>query len=491
MARHSRLTTTTSAVLVGLGLLMVFTLVVVHRSSQGNLYSKKDLQQTTNKTKSSIISSTKISHNNNNEESVLAAPHGVIFYDLNATLAETYVRNSIGPAVLNSTSHGYNPLQNCSVTTRFRLNIPSTSSSSPSSSDNTQSTTQSQQPWILQTFDSRGVAKSVGGDELYVIWKAQNGDQAVAWAHDRHDGTYELEFVQPPIRNQQQPIQSAEKGKLSIFYDYSCGIGALAPPFKDNYTRAGEVQTVVIQKGVVRPPVRQFQEPNRDYAMDLSQYDFVYFFGDSMIHQLCRRFESNLYWNDRMFYQENVAQSLTTAEDVDTMLQKLRDWHGGNLTNTNNAGGKPSKIAVVTGSSLWEILRGHTDPGYHRHVAACRSFVTRFRQIYPGVDLYWKSPSALHFHKLRILRADPNVLLLERARYMSQALPYRMYQLQKALMKELQVPFLDLYEAYYLSGPWTRTRWDARHFKDEISALLLSYYWRGLDVTGAYERLSG
>jgi hypothetical protein len=67
---------------------------------------------------------------------------------------------------------------------------------------------------------------------------------------------------------------------------------------------------------------------------------------------------------------------------------------------------------------------------------------------------------------------------------MSQALPYHMYQLQKALMKELNVPFLDLYEAYYLSGPWS-LRNDA-----SISARLLSYYWRGLNVTGAYERLS-
>jgi hypothetical protein len=27
--------------------------------------------------------------------------------------------------------------------------------------------------------------------------------------------------------------------------------------------------------------------------------------------------------------------------------------------------------------------------------------------------------------------------------------------------------------------------------RDEISALLLSYYWRDLDVNGSYERLSG
>jgi hypothetical protein len=44
------------------------------------------------------------------------------------------------------------------------------------------------------------------------------------------------------------------------------------------------------------------------------------------------------------------------------------------------------KIAVVTGSSLWEILRA-TSIRYRRHEAACRSFVTRLRE-FPGVHLY-------------------------------------------------------------------------------------------------------
>jgi hypothetical protein len=57
-------------------------------------------------------------------------------------------------------------------------------------------------------------------------------------------------------------------------------------------------------KGVPRPPMRAFIEPNRDYAMDLSKYDMVYFFGDSMIQQLARRFQTNLYWNDRIFIKK-------------------------------------------------------------------------------------------------------------------------------------------------------------------------------------------
>jgi hypothetical protein len=382
-------------------------------------------------------------------------------------MADTYVRDSVGPAVITSRdSATYNPLENCSVTTHFRLVIPS----------------QDTDPWILQTLDSRG-EKTVGGDELYIIWKVQTEIQAVAWAHDRQDGTYELEFVRPPIRrNQPEP---AIQGKLIMFYDYSCGIGSLAPPLKENYTRAGEVQMSFMQKDVQRPPIREFEEPNRDYAVDLDRYDFVYFFGDSMLQQLSRRQKTNIYWNNKTFFKENVAQSLTTNQDVETMLQKLRDWHGSNLTAAATSG---QRIAVVTGSSLWDILTGHVDPGYQRHEAACRSFVTLFRREFPHVDLYWKSPSALHFHKLRLFRQKPGVLLQERGEYMSQALPKKMHRLQKRLMEELGVPFLDLYEAYYLSGPWMR-KFDARHFRDEISSLLLSYYWSGLNLTGTYERL--
>jgi hypothetical protein len=82
----------------------------------------------------------------------------------------------------------------------------------------------------------------VGGDELFILWTVRNVDQTPAWAHDRHDGTYEMEFVQPPIRNQPSLEQSAgRKGTLTVYYDYSCGIGALAAPSKDNFTRNGEL----------------------------------------------------------------------------------------------------------------------------------------------------------------------------------------------------------------------------------------------------------
>jgi hypothetical protein len=499
-----RLTATTTCKVIGVGILLtLLCLVTVFpvRRAEGGFK-----EQRTNKIHRNMNTTSQEGDrvNNGHIDTTVSSSSGsarALYFDLNATMADTYVRDSIGADVMNTNANTYNPLEKCSVTTHFRLVIPTKSASDQSlPSDQSLSPTIASDPWILQTFDSQGVKKTVGGDEMYIIWKASTGDQAVAWAHDRRDGTYELEFVQPPMKKHKNKLSGssslspvvAKEGKIKLFYDYSCGVGSLAPPLKENFTRAGEVQMLLVQKGVPRPPIREFREPNQENdhdntSIDLSRYDFVYFFGDSMIQQLARRFQKNLYWNDKIFYKENVAQSLTTVRDVETMLQKLRDWHGSNLTSLTSS----SRIAVVTESSLWEILRGHVDPGYKRHVAACRSFVTQFRAEYPVVDLYWKSPSALHFHKLRLLRKDKDALLRERARYMSQALPYTMYELQKSLMHELGVPFLDLYEAYFLSGPWTRTNFDARHFRDEISALLLSYYWRGLDMTGSYERLSG
>jgi hypothetical protein len=53
---------------------------------------------------------------------------------------------------------------------------------------------------------------------------------------------------------------------------------------------------------------------------------------------------------------------------------------------------------------------------------------------------------------------------------MSQACRIECISCKKTLMKELDVPFLDLYEAYYLSGRG-RGR-DGMPALDEISALL-------------------
>jgi hypothetical protein len=248
-----------------------------------------------------------------------------------------------------------------------------------------------------------------------------------------------------------------------------------------------------------RPRVRASRRKKRTARgrVDLSQYDMVVGFGDSLIRNLVRReslFNSDnhpsgdggfSFWSDRLFYADNVARALGSDEDVGYWLTKLEEWHGANLTDHT------MKSAVITGSALWDLLFGVMDTEWQNHARAVRQFVAQFRERFPGVDLYWKSPSALHFYRMKLLRANSGALHRERARYMSAALVRQLYQVQKDISNELDVPFLDLYDAYYLSGPWTRTAWDARHYKDEISAVLLSFYWSDLDVDGSCPRSSG
>jgi hypothetical protein len=151
--------------------------------------------------------------------------------------AHTMVLESIGPAViLNET---LNPLRNCSVTTQFRLWIPWSGST---------------MPWKLQALHGpNGLAKTCGGDEIYVQWVAHRDenstnhlDMGIALVTDVNDGTYTLDFVTPPLLQHERGTTkldtAVDTGTLTIYYDYTCGIGSLLAPTKERYARAGEVQ---------------------------------------------------------------------------------------------------------------------------------------------------------------------------------------------------------------------------------------------------------
>jgi hypothetical protein len=53
-----------------------------------------------------------------------------------------------------------------------------------------------------------------------------------------------------------------------------------------------------------------------------------------------------------------------------------------------------------------------------------------------------------------------------------------LYEKQKSLMLELGIPFLDLWEAYYLSGDHMEGG-DGRHYNNEINKLMQSWFYRG------------
>jgi hypothetical protein len=218
--------------------------------------------------------------------------------------AQAMVEESIGPVILSNET--LNPLRNCSATTQYRLLISSTPS----------------EPWKLQALHGTdGLAKTYGGDEIYVQWVAHHDknstdsksldlDMGIALVTDSNDGTYSLDFVTPPLvqrdRGETQPDTAINVGTLTIYYDYTCGIGLLMAPQKERYARAGEVQISWNHTNVPRPRIRSFDMPNINRAIDLSRYDKVYGFGDSLMMQFVKRYKANVYWHPNLVWVANV-----------------------------------------------------------------------------------------------------------------------------------------------------------------------------------------
>jgi hypothetical protein len=47
-------------------------------------------------------------------------------------------------------------------------------------------------------------------------------------------------------------------------------------------------------------------------------------------------------------------------------------------------------------------------------------------------------------------------------------------------MRELNVQYLDIYDAYYFSGAWTKVNDPIHYAGSTLATLLISYFWPGL-----------
>jgi hypothetical protein len=407
------------------------------------------------------------------------------------------LNESIGPRILNNPEE--NPLSTCSPTVQFRLTLPSTFSTNVNNE-----TVWTLQSMMIQrsnsTINSTNksltelvVPKPYGGDEIYVEWES-NTDMGVAQITDMLDGTYQLKFIRPPLvqYNYTKNIDddnNKSDGRLTIYYDYTCGIGSIFPPGKDNYGRAGEIHVSFTNWNVPQPFIHEFIPPNSinniqddTSIIDLSKYHTVISFGDSLMLQLVRQYTLGGYWSSNIIYEKNIVQCISNRTEADEVVEKFHTFHNDQIIH---AAKQNRSIAVIAGSSVWDITMGCVRTDFIDHRTAVSQFIGTIRTRYPQIDLYWKSPSALVLHRRNSLKELLDPTWLQRSRYVSDTLPRKLYQVQKSLMIELNVPFLDLYEAYYLSGPWSRPG-DCRHYQDEISSLLLSYYWPGLNRTTVY-----
>jgi hypothetical protein len=372
---------------------------------------------------------------------------------------------------------------------------------------------------VLYSLDSDGRRKTTGGDEFYVRYEEFtlvniDGDekvskeiatQAVAFITDHDDGSYELDFCTTPMHPNPSPRTHTTTNKtdcsdneekiirnITIHFEYTDNMGFLSPPSKQDWLNGGyshKQYNFELPTSLYRPFIRVFSPPTQ--SVDLSKFDQVFAFGDSTFCQFMRQRPNK---KGKYYFQENlriIGEKVRTglnSKTVDTLLELIREDDIVERELSNNFDMK--KKALVVGSCLWDILSADdTLQGseFKDHCDACRKYVYRLRQRYPGVTLLWKSPMAVHIHWVDLQRvvehdrAAATLFGINRIKYMSSSRSCFLYKMQRKIMEELRVPMLELYEATHLSADQLYPS-DGRHYKPDLNRKMLSWFYPGPDI---------
>jgi hypothetical protein len=292
--------------------------------------------------------------------------------------AEQRVLKQIGDG--KASKKAKNPLHNCAITTQVRI-------------------LRQDSQWLMQSIDAQGNDKGVGGDEFYVTYSDNNehngngyGSEtratAVALITDSQNGTYLLDFVTTPMNPKPSNLTGA--GILTVYFQYSCGIGRMYQPLKDSWGGGGSSMTSLSTK-TIEPPLRMFQPP-RDHGIDLSKFNLTISFGDSLMENLVKELHGGKFYRPSLHFKVNIDSDLN-MKTLPVILRKLEKWHKNELGNTNKS------VALILGSSMWDVLQPTKTQGlnFTDHLNACSQYVKKIRKLYPTVTIFWKTPSTARF----------------------------------------------------------------------------------------------
>ena len=138
--------------------------------------------------------------------------------------------------------------------------------------------------------------------------------------------------------------------------------------------------------------------------------------------------------------------------------------------------------ALLLGSGVWDLLDMNEEeqPTFDDHLKALRQFMVVMKSL-TSAKLYWKSTTAVHVH--RVLGAR-----IERVKYCSSSRAKMLHDAQMELMKELDVPVLDMYNFTYEAADQTITKnpnGDARHYNGIFNERMMDYFYpvkkKGID----------
>ena len=335
--------------------------------------------------------------------------------------------------------------------------------------------------WFLQTIDENGNFKSIGGDEFYIEFRSHDNSErehptAVATFDDNEDGTYTLEFFEPFMTDTPSAQNSTDGGSLRVFLQYTCGIGTMAPPSRDEWSRGGYFTEIKWEKVLnVTPPIKKMPAMELSNNRTLSEYDLVLYVGDSIMENLHSGGQPP--FQEKAFFVGSVANPLnTTTLNLFVDRMKFTIARG----KRNVAVPANPKIAIILGSALWDVLVDmEQGPSFENHLKAIEEYIKEVKidtesRSPEQYDLYWKLPTALHVHVVPY-----NARFI--ARYMSTSRIRKLYELQKELMEKLELPIMDYYLASYLSCYYLKPG-DGRHYNPTFNkAISNQFFWGSKD----------
>lgn len=352
--------------------------------------------------------------------------------------------------------------------------------------------------WTLRSRDQNGNLKSRGGDEFYIRYEEFRGGgddveagkvlicQAVALLEDHEDGSYGLDFVTTPMHpsaveeSKSESSQSTIQRVLTVYFEYTNGLGWLPPPTKKDWPGGGCIHRCFTRGLSQRPPIRPFSPPS--CTVDLGSFDRILAFGDSTMDQFVRQRpnkKGKYYFHPNIWVGEKVRHGLNSTT-IQNMLDLLEQDFGGSMRRYAEEG---RSVCLVLGSCLWDILDASDrlqGMEYEDHITACREYLIEIRHRF-HVTLAWKSPMAVHIHWVDLQRliedgeATATLFGRDRVRYMSSSRSKSLYLKQRQLMKELGIPLLDIYEASYLSADQLFPS-DGRHYRPDLNRLMLGWF---------------
>ena len=339
--------------------------------------------------------------------------------------------------------------------------------------------------WILASLDEHGIRKTLGGDEYYISYhhnkendidmknlSAQEAEApitAVAYSIDQRDGTYLLKFKSTPF-HPEEPTDPSRGGFLTIHLEYTCDIGRIHFPKRNEWYTGGAVMRSYGPISVdVAPTIQRFQQPNLDGTIDLGQYHKVVMFGDSNIHGL---YTASAHRFPNLKFLRKPDSPVTQRSMPRVFLPKI-SWF---LNQTIQEEGSQKPHALLIGSACWDIVWPHgAGPHFKKHLRALKKMLETLKQHFANanVDIYWHSGYALQLH----VAGGQGWETRNPLRYMSYSRSQELYEKQQQLLTEIGgITTLEFMEATYLSADLYNYL-DARHIGPKLSERMLGWYY--------------